>query len=129
MLAVCLMFGGAALVNAQDQPIPGQSQTQDQDQQQIAVSELPDNVTSKLESSDYAGWTVGNAFRKMDDSNQEMYVIELRQGTETKKVKFDRDGNEIDKGKRDKSGSSNYRDDAGQIEEPATPEQPRPDQR
>ncbi len=123
---MCLMFGAAAFVNAQDQPTPGQTQEQ-QDQQQIAVSELPEQITAKLESSDYAGWTVGNAYKKMDDSNQEMFVVELRQGTETKKVKFDRDGNEIDKGKHDKSGRSNYREDAGQIEEPTTPEQPTPE--
>jgi hypothetical protein len=46
----------------------------------------------------------------MDESNQEMYIVELRQGTETKKVKFDRDGNELEKGKHDKADNSNYRD-------------------
>ena len=117
LLAVCLTFGGASLVVAQDAPgqTPTQTQTtQDQDQdkekQQISVSELPESVTAKLESQDFAGWTVGNAYKKMDESNQEMYIVELRQGTETKKVKFDRDGNELEKGKHDKADNSNYRD-------------------
>lgn len=118
LLAVCLAFGGASLVVAQDQPTPGQTPTQSQsttqdqeNKQQISVSELPDAVTAKLESQDFSGWTVGNAYKKMDESNQEMYVVELRQGTETKKVKFDRDGNELDKGKHeDKADNSNYRD-------------------
>lgn len=102
LLAVCLLFGGATLVSAQaDQTTPGVSQAQDQEGQQISVSELPDAVTAKLEGQDYSGWTVGTAHKKMDDANQEIYVIELRQGTETKKVKFDRDGNELEK--RDKS--------------------------
>jgi hypothetical protein len=104
MLAVCLMFGGATFVNAQqqDQPTtPNQTQStqdQDQDRQQIAISELPDAVTASLESQDYSGWTVGNAYKKTDESknNMEVYIVELKRGTETKKVKFDRDGNKLD---------------------------------
>lgn len=120
LLAVCLMVGGATFVSAQDdqRSTPGQPQTQstqdqDQDKQQISVSELPDAVTAKLESQDFSGWTVGNAYKKMDDSNQEIYMVELKQGTDTKKVKFDRDGNEIEKGKHDeRSDNTNYRDDS-----------------
>ena len=132
LLAVCLMFVGATLVSAQvDQTTPGQSQTQDQDdRQQISVSELPDQVTAKLEGSDYAGWTVGNAYKKMDDNNQEIYIVELRQGTETKKVKFDRDGNEVDKGK--KGQSDQYRspqdESATTPDQSATPDQSTSDQ-
>jgi len=115
LLAVCLMFGGASLVVAQDAQTSPQTQTQttqdqDQDKQQIAISELPESVTAKLESQDFAGWTVGNAYKKMDESNQEMYIVELKQGTETKKVKFDRDGNELEKGEHDKADNKNYRD-------------------
>jgi len=100
MLAVCLMFGGATLVSAQEQPAAPTQTTQDQDQgQQISVTELPDAVTAKLESQDYAGWTVGNAYKKMDESNAEIFIVELRQGAETKKVKFDKEGNQIEKDK------------------------------
>ena len=122
LLAVCLMFGGATFVSAQEdqRPTQGQTQTQstqdqdqDQDKQQIAISELPNSVTAKLESEDFSGWTVGNAYKKMDESNQEMYIVELRQGTDTKKIKFDKDGNEIEKGKHEEhSDNANYRDDS-----------------
>lgn len=105
MLAVCLMFGGAAFVNAQDQPAtPSQTQpAQDQDQgQQIAISELPDAVTASLESQDYSGWTVGNAYKKTDaTTNADMFIVELKRGTETKKVKFDSEGNKLDEKKKD----------------------------
>ena len=127
LLAVCLMFGGASLVVAQDQQstTPSQTQTttqdQDQEKQQIAVSELPDAVSAKLDSQDFPGWTVGNAYKKMDESNQEMYIVELKQGTETKKVKFDRDGNELEKGKHDKADNSNYRDAESTESTPADP--------
>ena len=104
LLAVALMFGGATFVSAQEQQpsTPDQTQattpTQD-DRQQISASDLPDAVTAKLESEDYSGWTVGTAYKKMDDNNMEIYIVELRQGTETKKVKFDRDGNKLENDK------------------------------
>jgi hypothetical protein len=105
LLAVCLTFGGAALVNAQatDQAkTPAQTQDapqdQDKDRVEITVSELPEAVTTSLESSDYSGWTVGSAYKKTDatQNNMEIYVVELKRGTETKKVKFDKDGNKLD---------------------------------
>jgi len=106
LLAVCLMFGSATLVSAQDQPAPAdQSQTtpdQDQDRQQISASELPDAVSAKLESEDFSGWTVENCYKKTDENNMQVYIVELKQGTETKKVKFDRDGNKLEHDK-DKS--------------------------
>lgn len=129
LVAVCLMFGGATFVSAQvDQTTPSQTpaQTQDQDQQQISVSELPDQITAKLEGQDYAGWTVGSAHKKMDESNQEIFVVELRQGTETKKVKFDKDGNEIEKG--DKGDNSNYREESSPSDQSTLPEQSTTDQ-
>jgi hypothetical protein len=107
LLAVGLMFGAATLVSAQDQPTTtdkSQSTTldQDKDRQQISASELPDAVSAKLESEDFSGWTVENCYKKTDDNNTEVYIVELKQGTETKKVKFDRDGNKLEHDK-DKS--------------------------
>lgn len=136
MLAVCLMFGGATLVAAQDQSATQQSQTEtmDQDRQRISVSQLPDQVSSKLESQDYSGWTVDGAYSKQDDEKGQIYIIELRQGNETKKVKFDAQGNEIDKKDKNKRDgqSHNYRQDdesaAGQSSSESdlstTPDQP-----
>jgi hypothetical protein len=142
MLAVCLMFGGATLVSAQQTDRSAtQSQTQttqDQDQngQQISASELPEEVTAKLESQDYSGWTVGNAYKKSDasTSNMEVYVVELRKGTETKKVKFDKDGNKLDKegthgqkqynkGQTDREGQTNQRGQEGQADQPVQSDQ------
>ena len=105
MLAACLAFGGAAVVNAQVQDqatTPAQTETttqdQDKDRQEISVSELPEAITASLESTDYSGWTVGTAYKKTDASkdNMEVYVVELKKGTETKKVKFDKDGNKLE---------------------------------
>ena len=104
MLAASLIFGGAAFANAQAQDqatTPAQTETtqdQDKDRQEVAISELPEAVKTSLESQDFAGWTVGTAYKKTDAAkdNMEIYIVELKRGTETKKVKFDKDGNKLD---------------------------------
>lgn len=111
MFAICLAFGGATLVQAQ-QTDPStsdqtqiQGQDQDQDRQEISISQLPDEVTAKLESQDYSGWTVGKAYKKTDaaQNNEEIYIVEMKKGTEKKDVKFDKDGNELSGREMDKS--------------------------
>lgn len=134
ILAVCLAFGGATLVNAQQQQTDrtqhqtpqGQTQSQDQTQsmnqdqqdqgEQITASELPDGVIDKLASQDYTGWTVGNIYKKKGEDQKEMFVVEMRQGTETKKVKFDQDGNKLDKHKaKDKYKHSDKKSESNQY--------------
>jgi hypothetical protein len=117
VLSIGLLLGGVAFVNAQDttsvQPQPQQSTTPSQDQQreQIQVSDLPDPVKRAIESQDYQGWTVSAAYKStMTDAEtqgdaskagQELYILDLRNGAETKTVKFDKDGNKLDKEKKD----------------------------
>jgi hypothetical protein len=76
---------------------------QEQEGEKIEVSELPAAVQTKLQSTDYQGWVVASARKKMwtdpSDSQataKEVYVIEAKNGSETKKLKFDKDGNEIE---------------------------------
>lgn len=118
LLSIGLLLGGVAFVNAQDttsvQPQPQQSTTPSQDQQreQIQVSDLPDPVKRAIESQDYQGWTVAAAYKStMSDSGvqgenatkagEEIYILDLRNGAETKTVKFDKDGNKLDKEQKD----------------------------
>ena len=113
LLAVCLMFGGATFVSAQDQSATtDQTQsTPGQDQgQEISVSELPDAVSAKLESDDFSGWTVESAHKKTDENNMEIYVVKLKQGTEMKKVKFDRDGNKLEHDKNKSYDKADQKD-------------------
>ncbi len=73
------------------------------DKDVIAASELPQNIRQQLEGSDYSGWTVQNAYRKQKN-NQTFYAVELSNGSQTKKVKFDAQGNVVkEKNKRDKN--------------------------
>jgi hypothetical protein len=114
MLALFLLFGGVALVNAQEKdstqiqpPTETPTQDQDQDRQQIQLSELPQAIKTSLESTDYAGWNISQAFRSTqkdasdETKSMEVYVVELKNGAETKSVKFDKDGNKIDEKKKE----------------------------
>jgi hypothetical protein len=70
---------------------------------------LPQPVQTKLQSQDYQGWVVSSAYRKnwTDPNNaqatsQEIYIVEVKNGADMKKLKFDKDGNEIEKKEKDK---------------------------
>jgi uncharacterized membrane protein YkoI len=77
-------------------PAPTQGQSTDE-MQPVAASDLPAAITSSLESQDYSGWTVSNAYKKEKDGKT-VYKVELMKGGETKTVKFDAEGNKL-KGK------------------------------
>jgi hypothetical protein len=101
LLAIAFMTVGSIAVLAQDPapattPTPPATETQqDQDMgQAIASSELPAPVQTALQGQDYTGWTVGNAYKKEKDGKT-FYAIEMTKGSETKKVKFDADGNVV----------------------------------
>jgi hypothetical protein len=114
MLAAFLLFGGIAFVNAQEkdstqvQPPTEQTPTQDQDRQQIQVSELPQAIKTSLESTDFTGWNISQAYRSTqkdasdETKSMEIYIVELKNGADTKSVKFDKDGNKIDQKKDEK---------------------------
>jgi hypothetical protein len=100
LFAIAFMTAGSVAVLAQDTasvatPAPAPTETtQDQDGQAIAASELPASIQSALQGQDYSGWTVGNAMKKEKDGKT-FYSVELSNGSETKKVKFDADGNVV----------------------------------
>ena len=66
----------------------------DKDRKEIAASELPETITSKLQGTEYSGWTVSKAYSKEKDGGT-IYKVELKQGEEVKKIKFDAQGNII----------------------------------
>jgi hypothetical protein len=109
-IGLCFMFGAAVVANAQDTTSVQSTDTvaleesnqyriddmeaDDKDRKEISVSELPTVITDKLQSADYSGWTVGKVYSK-EKNGETMYKVELKQGDETKKVKFDAQGNVI----------------------------------
>jgi hypothetical protein len=98
---------------------------QDQGRVKIKSQELPDAVKSSLESQEYRGWLVNSAY-KVDEASsssssstgststssdstgvsgngtgayaKEAYIVELKNGAQTKTVRFDKDGKKLDDG-------------------------------
>lgn len=96
LLFICLItLSAAAAVNAQDTTSTQRDNTSREsytDKDAISPSELPANIREQLQGQDYASWTVSKAFRKMKNG-QTVYAVELTNGTDKKKVKFDANGN------------------------------------
>jgi uncharacterized membrane protein YkoI len=103
-LACILSLGSVAVIQAQDTTATPsdryQTPTQDtqepksdySDKDVISATELPAPIQEKLKGQDYTGWMVSKAFKKEKDGKL-MYAVELKNGSDTKKVKFDADGN------------------------------------
>ncbi|MFZ6014312.1 MAG: hypothetical protein ACOYXT_28490 [Bacteroidota bacterium] len=110
MFILLALFGTFAVVNAQDTTsTEGQNQQnemqQEQDRVKIKSQDLPDPVKKALEGQDYRGWLVNAAYKTRSASTdpnqtgaygQEIYVVELKNGAQTKTVRFDKDGKKID---------------------------------
>src|SRR5918993_385349 len=59
------------------------------DKTKIKSEELPEGVKKSLEAQEYRGWLIDAAYHvKSTDS----YEVELKNGAETKTVKFDKEG-------------------------------------
>ena len=90
---------------------------QDQDRERIQATELPDGVKRALEGEEYRGWLISGAFKSNEGADQsmmesdttstgvnepsinateteeeEVFIVELKNGAETKTLKFDSDG-------------------------------------
>ena len=58
----------------------------------IKSEELPEAVKKSLESPEYKGWVINAANY---DKKEEKYVVELKNGADSKKVKFDKEGKAV----------------------------------
>ena len=109
ILACMISFGAAAALQAQDTTstqndryqTPAQGgQDSYTDKDVIAEGDLPSQIQASLQSDEYKDWTVSKVYRKTKDG-QPMYAVELQNGSETKKVKFDAQGKVVkEKGKK-----------------------------
>jgi hypothetical protein len=119
LFAFSLLFGVAVAANAQDSTSTStQDQTQtdqyrqddmnhdqddNKDKKEISVSQLPPAVSAQLQTQDYTGWTVSKAWKKEKAGEDVIYGVELKNGEEIKKVKFDAQGNVLkEKEKKDR---------------------------
>jgi hypothetical protein len=106
VLVFCLSFACIAAVRSQD--TTSMDRPQDQMREQIEVRDLPEVIRTSLQGQDYMGWTVTAAYKgHMPDPSdplapyKEIYIIDLKSGVKTTTVSFDKDGNRLDKMKRE----------------------------
>ncbi len=100
LFIAAVMIGSAAAVNAQDSTAITTSTTTtvttvstDQDgYASIKTEELPDAVKQALGSPSYKGWIINSASY---NEKKEEYLVELKNGADVKKVKFDKDGKQL----------------------------------
>ena len=102
MFAFAAMLGSVAFVNAQEasdkaktpEPAATAQQTPQQDEKvKIKSEELPAPVKKALETADFKGWLIDAAYKY---SATETYEVQLKNGAETKVVKFDKDGKKVE---------------------------------
>jgi len=100
-LACILSLGSVAYLQAQDSTAtqsdryqtPAQEPKSDYSAKDaISATELPAPIQEKLKGTEFSGWMVSKAYKK-DKDGKAMYAVELKNGSETKKVKFDEQGN------------------------------------
>jgi len=92
-LLLSLILCSAALFAFAQEPAAAPAQEQKSTEMQpVAASDLPAAITASLQSQDYSGWTVDKAYKKEKDGKT-YYKVELKNGAESKTVKFDADGN------------------------------------
>ena len=105
----------------QQQQYPTQgAQGDDQQRERINSSDLPDAIKRSLEGTEYRGWLINSAYKtkgmdihtpqdpqyptdttglvkpEIEAMGAEVFVVELKNGAQTKTVRFDKDGNQLD---------------------------------
>lgn len=101
MFAFAAMLGSVAFVNAQDastnlkpaEPATAQESPAQDEKVKIKSEELPAPVKKALETDDFKGWLIDSAYKY---TATETYEVSLKNGAETKVVKFDKDGKKVD---------------------------------
>jgi len=97
MIAAAALLGSVAFVNAQQTPtesnnaVAAPAEVQQGEKVKIKSEELPEAVKKSLEAQEYRGWMISSAYKAGDT-----YEVELKNGAETKTVKFNKDGKKVD---------------------------------
>ena len=64
------------------------SVVQQNDKVKVKKEDLPETVKKTLEGDAFKGWAVANAYK----TNNGEYEVELKKGTNSQSIKFDKDG-------------------------------------
>jgi hypothetical protein len=95
MFAFIALLGSVAFVSADaiSYSINQTPSAQQDEKVKIKPEELPEAVKKALEMQDYRGWLVDAAYK---DTAKETFEVHLKNGAETKIVKFNKDGKKVE---------------------------------
>lgn len=87
--------GAVQVVNAQRITTPDTqaSVSQTDEKVKIKIEELPDAVKTALEGDSYKGWSADAAYY---NKTKDIYEVDVKKGTETKTLKFNKDGSIVE---------------------------------
>ena len=63
---------------------------------EVSIQELPEAVLNTLSGEEYQEWTPTTSYVVVDETETEVYAVELQKEEETKSVMFDAQGNKIE---------------------------------
>ncbi|MCE7060012.1 hypothetical protein [Dyadobacter sp. CY343] len=66
-----------------------------EDKVAVKPEDLPEGIKKTIKSDDFAGWTVKKAFLVTDQKNTQYYELQVAKGSESARVKLDKDGNNV----------------------------------
>lgn len=98
VLFVLSLVAGVASANAQitasatANPSDATVTTNQEDKVKIKAEELPQTVKTTLEGDEYRGWLINTAYHH---KGKDVYEVELKNGAETKTIKFDKEGKKV----------------------------------
>jgi hypothetical protein len=97
MFALCGLVFGVVAANAQAAPstaaVSEQTVSVNQEEKvKIKAEELPQTVKTALEGEEYRGWLINAAYHH---KTADTFEIELKNGAETKTIKFDKEGKKV----------------------------------
>jgi hypothetical protein len=92
-LAIALLTSGAVVTQASNNHNYQMSVAADEQKVEITMEELPEQVVTAFQESEFSNWTVEKIYQVTDETTQSNYYqFNLKNGEETKNVKVDGQG-------------------------------------
>ena len=88
LLSVLLVANAYSLARRSVEKMDRPPHHQQEEKSKIKKEELPEAARKTLEGDAFKGWAIANAYKLKNGE----YEVELKKGTNTQSVKFDKDG-------------------------------------
>lgn len=61
----------------------------------VKPENLPEGIKKTIKSDEFTGWTVKKAFLVTEENNKQYYELQVAKGSESARVKLDKEGNNV----------------------------------